>query len=50
MTDDETDDTVAILRDKMDVAHINSSEVFATFLKALWKNPKLVFRLRHLLE
>lgn len=50
MTDDETDDTVAILRDKMDVAQIKSSEVFATFLKALWKNPKLLLRLRHLLE
>ena len=49
MEDSEIDDTVAILRDKLDVSKIKSSEIFATFLKALWKNPKLVLRLRHLL-
>jgi digeranylgeranylglycerophospholipid reductase len=49
MEDSEIDDTVAILRDKLDVGKIKSSEIFATFLKALWKNPKLVLRLRHLL-
>lgn len=50
MTDDEIDDTVEILRDKLEVSKIQSSEIFATFLKALLKNPKLVWRLRHLLS
>jgi digeranylgeranylglycerophospholipid reductase len=49
MTDAELDDTVEILRDKLDVAKIQSSEIFATFLKALWKHPKLVLKFRHLL-
>jgi len=49
MTDDEIDDTVAIIRDKIDLAAVKSSEVFATFLAALWKNPKLALKLRHLL-
>jgi digeranylgeranylglycerophospholipid reductase len=50
MTDEEVDDTVEILRDKLGVSKIQSSEIFATFLKALLKNPKLVLRLRHLLD
>ena len=50
MTDDEIDDTVEILRDRLDVGKIESSEIFATFLKALWKNPKLVLKFRHLLH
>jgi digeranylgeranylglycerophospholipid reductase len=49
MDDAELDDTVEILRDKLDVAKIQSSEIFATFLKALWKHPKLVLKFRHLL-
>jgi len=49
MDDREIDDTVAILRDKMDISAINSSEIFSTFLKALWKNPGLILKLRHLL-
>ena len=49
MEDGEIDDTMEILRDKLDISKIKSSEIFATFLKALWKNPKLVLRLRHLL-
>lgn len=49
MSDVELDDTVEILRDKLDVAKIQSSEIFATFLKALWKHPKLVLKFRHLL-
>lgn len=49
MTDDEIDDTVAVIRDKIDIANIKGSEVFATFLKALWKNPKILLKLRHLL-
>lgn len=50
MKDGEIDDTVEILRDKLEVSKIQSSEIFATFLKALLKNPKLVLRLRHLLS
>jgi digeranylgeranylglycerophospholipid reductase len=50
MEDGEIDDTVEILRDKLEVSKILSSEIFATFLKALLKNPKLVLRLRHLLS
>jgi digeranylgeranylglycerophospholipid reductase len=50
MTDDEINDTVEILRDRLDVGKIESSEIFATFLKALWKNPKLVLKFRHLLH
>jgi digeranylgeranylglycerophospholipid reductase len=49
MDDGEIDDTVEILRDKLDVNRIKSSEIFATFLKALWKNPGLVLKFRHLL-
>lgn len=49
MEDGEMDDTMEILRDKLDISKIKSSEIFATFLKALWKNPKLVLRFRHLL-
>jgi digeranylgeranylglycerophospholipid reductase len=50
MNDREINDTIEILRDKLDIANIKSSEIFSTFLKALWKNPKLVLRLRHLLD
>jgi len=50
MDDEELDDTVEILRDKLDIARIQSSEIFATFLKALWKHPKLVLKFRHLLS
>ncbi|MEE9457016.1 MAG: NAD(P)/FAD-dependent oxidoreductase [bacterium] len=50
MEDGEIDDTIEILRDKLEVSKIQSSEIFATFLKALLKNPKLVLRLRHLLN
>ena len=50
MKDEEIDDTIEILRDKLEVSKIQASEIFATFLKALLKNPKLVLRLRHLLS
>jgi digeranylgeranylglycerophospholipid reductase len=50
MEDGEIDDTVEILRDKLEVDKIESYEIFATFLKALVKNPKLMLRLRHLLS
>jgi len=50
MKDGELDDTVEILRDKLEVSKVKSSEIFATFLKALVKNPKLMLRLRHLLD
>lgn len=50
MSDREMDDTIRILRDRMDISAITGSEIFPTFLKALWKNPQLIFKLRHLLD
>jgi digeranylgeranylglycerophospholipid reductase len=49
LSDKEMDDTVRIIRDHMDIATIKPSDIFATFLKALWKNPRLVLKFRHLL-
>jgi len=50
MSNREMDDTIRILRDRMDISAITGSEIFPTFLKALWKNPQLVLKLRHLLD